>query len=630
VPGAALASISSNFSANLPGVISTLGSTMQSPSPTFSSTAAARLAIGLAQGIALHLLYLAAEEGVWPATHGMVFAPMLVVAWFVPVLLLLGLGNIRWRTLVVWGTAAALLLAGLAAHDIARGGASDSYWFWGVRAAESPRLFPSSILAPFVMIGLFIAQALIVAGDTDRKLIAFYPRHFDAAWKHGVQLALAAVFVGVFWLLLWLGAGLFKLINIEFFTRFIEHRWFALPVTTLALACAIHVTDVRAGIVRGMRTLILILASWLLPLLTLIVVGFLASLPFTGLAPLWSTRFATSLLLTAAAALVVLVNAAYQDGDAEHAPPRLIRYAGSLAALALTPLVAIAGYALALRVEQHGWTTDRIIAAACVLVGACYALGYGWGVFRRGIWLKPLEGCNVAAAFVVLGVLLALFTPLADPARISVASQLARLETGKVAADKFDFAYLRFQGARYGMEALERLKASAHGPGADVVKRRAAQALAQKYRWEQPAVEVTPEQRAGNITVYPATGTLPETFLRQNWAANQPQLWLVPRCLVEEAAKCEAYLLDLDGDGTDEIVVLDLSRPAIARTFKQTADGAWRDIGGLSCLVGCDKVRAAFRNGELKLVPTDWRDIEAGGVRLRVEPTPGAAQDNCP
>jgi hypothetical protein len=604
---------------------------MQTPGSACSSTAAARLVIGLGQGIALHLLYLAAENGDWPATHGMVFAPLLLDAWFVSVILLLGLGNMRLRTLVAWGLAATLLLAGLAMHDIARGQAWGSHWLFSSAAiAAAPRLFPSPILVPFVTIGLFIAQSLIVAGDADRKLIAFYPRYFDAAWKHGVQLALAAGFVGVFWLLLWLGAGLFKLIDIEFFTRLIGHRWFALPATTLALACAIHVTDMRAGIVRSMRALILILASWLLPLLTLIVAGFIVSLPFTGLAALWSTRFATSLLLTAAAALVLLVNAAYQEGDAEHAPPRLIRYAGSLAALILTPLVAIAGYALALRVEQHGWTTDRIIAAACVLVGACYALGYGWATLRRGVWLKPIEACNVATVFVVLGVLLALFTPLADPARLSVASQLARLQSGKVAADKFDFAYLHFEGARYGMVALERLKDRAEGTDADVIRRRAAQAFAQKDPWERPVVEVTPEERAGNVTVYPGTRTLPETFLRQNWAENPAQRWLVPNCLIEPTAKCEAYLLDLDGDGADEIVLLDLSRPAMARVFKQAADGAWRDIGGLSNPISCDKVRAAMRNGELTLVPSGWQEIEAGGFRLHLEPAPITGANICP
>jgi len=51
---------------------------MQSPGTAVSSTAAARLVIGVAQGIALHLLYLAAEKGDWPATHGMVFAPLIL------------------------------------------------------------------------------------------------------------------------------------------------------------------------------------------------------------------------------------------------------------------------------------------------------------------------------------------------------------------------------------------------------------------------------------------------------------------------------------------------------------------------------------------------------------------------
>ena len=74
----------------------------------------------------------------------------------------------------------------------------------------------------------------------------------------------------------------------------------------LAFTCAIHVTDVRAGIVRGARTLKLTLLSWLLPIMALIAVTFLATLLFTGLEPLWSTRRATPVLLAAAAALVFL------------------------------------------------------------------------------------------------------------------------------------------------------------------------------------------------------------------------------------------------------------------------------------------------------------------------------------
>jgi hypothetical protein len=49
----------------------------------------------------------------------------------------------------------------------------------------------------------------------------------------------------------------------------------------------------------------------------LIITGFLCSLPFTGLAALWETRHATSLLLSANAVLIMLINAAFQNGEAK-------------------------------------------------------------------------------------------------------------------------------------------------------------------------------------------------------------------------------------------------------------------------------------------------------------------------
>ena len=122
-----------------------------------------------------------------------------------------------------------------------------------------------------------------MAGAVDRRLIARYPTYFDVSWKYGVQIVLVGLFTGAFWLLLWLGAALFALIKIDFLSTLLQKPWFSVPATTLAFAAAIHVTDVRVGIVRGARTLSCNLLSWLLPLMVLIAVGFVATLPFTGL-----------------------------------------------------------------------------------------------------------------------------------------------------------------------------------------------------------------------------------------------------------------------------------------------------------------------------------------------------------
>ena len=182
---------------------------------------------------------------------------------------------------------------------------------------------------------------------------------------------------------------------------------------------------------------------------------------------------ATAVLLFAGAALVLLLNAAYQDGPGEQQVARILRYAGTATAVALTPLVAIAAYAVALRVEQYGWTPERVVAVACVVFAACYALGYLLAALKSPQWLKWIEPTNILAAFVVLAVMLALLSPMADPARIAVADQVARLESGRISPEKFDYQFLRFRSGRYGVEALARLRAKQDGPDAARIAERA-------------------------------------------------------------------------------------------------------------------------------------------------------------
>ena len=276
---------------------------------TLQSTAVIRALIGLVQGAALFLLYDAITLKLWPATNGELFAPLLVVALFVPMIVVAALDNMRTRTLAIWAITATVVCAGLAFYDIFRS-PLEAYG-GGLRPVPSPQFFIA------LAAGLFISHSLIAAGEAEHRWVASYPRYFDMSWKQGVQLVLAILFVGVFWGLLWLGAELFRLIKIETLSELIAKPWFAIPVTTLAITCALHVTDVRAGLVSGARTLKLTLLSWLLPMMAAFAVAFVLALPFTSIEPLWSTRRATSILLTAIAATVFLINAACPDGRPE-------------------------------------------------------------------------------------------------------------------------------------------------------------------------------------------------------------------------------------------------------------------------------------------------------------------------
>jgi hypothetical protein len=558
---------------------------------------AMRIAIGVAAGLALWGLHEAADDRAWPAGQPGVFGALAAVATFAPFVLLGGLAALRGRTLVLWSLAAAAVLALLGWHDMGR------------RDEIGGHLWLSVELMAFGAGGLFVAHELVAAGDAERRLIARYPTYFETAWKHGVQIVLSAGFVGVFWLLLFLGASLFRVIGIRTIEEVIREPWFAFAATAGMFAAAIQLTDVRAGLIRGIRTVALTLLSWLLPVLAVLAAAFLLALPFTGLEPLWKTRSAAGILLSAAATLIVLINAAYQDGEPDGIVPIVLRGTTRLAAVLLAPLVVLSGYALWLRIGQYGLTPDRVVGIAFTAAGAVYAAGYAFAALRPGRWMRRLELTNLVAAFVVLALLLAIFTPLADPARLSVDNQMARLASGKVTAAKFDYDFLRFDGQRYGREALELLVARGGEVG-----RRAATALATDAR---RAVDPTrpPEGFGDSIIVWPRGAALPPGFLAAG--TLQPGA-LAYRCSSGDA-RCDATSLDMNGDGHVEVL---LAQGRELVVYGERPGLGWRELGRIDTACSSDPAEA-LREGRLATSESRWRNLREGDMPLPFLPEAG-------
>jgi len=569
----------------------------------------ARLGIGLGWGLVMWWLYRAVSSGAtphWPATQPQVFGPLFLVCAYIPFLKLAGIGRLRWRTYGLWILAASIFVALIGWHDVARKVVDDlspPYLSW-----------PMSV---FIAAALFIGHHLVAPADAERRWIASFPAYFDTAWKAGVQLVLSLAFTGAFWLLLHLGAALFRIIGLKFLDSLIGQDWFFIPVTTVVFAVAVHLTDVRDGLIRGVRSVVLMLLSWLLLVMTVLVAGFLVAMPFTGFDGLWKTGSATALVLSAAGALIVLINTAYQDGRPDTLPPVVLRIAVRVASVLLTPLILIALWGLALRIGQHGLTPDRIIASACALVGVAYAAGYGFAAlipFARPVaWMKPLERTNVVAAVLQVVLIVALFSPLADPARISVTDQMARLERGKIAPDKFDYRFLRFDSGKAGQTALARLAASADPAIAAQAKK--AQAVKSRYdmREAQAAALRTPV-----ITAWPAGSTLPKGFIIPVDVEDQ-------RANCRASGDCVARAIDLNGDGKVEIV---LANSYVATLYSQINDVWVRQ--GLYNITTCEgggkrpDARDLIKSDKLTPKPAPWPDLHVEGQVLAVN------ADRCP
>jgi len=570
--------------------------------PSQSSRLRLRLIVAILQAVALYLLTAAAQSPPsWPASEPVLFVPLFLIAMLVPLILMMGVGEISARALALWAGVATLIILGVGYHDVARGrftneGSADAFWPWD-------RLWLA--LVP----SLFIAHVLVVDAVKERRLFPSYTRHFDTAWKLGVQIVLAAVFLGVFWIVLQLGAALFQLVYIASFGELLGRRWFAYPASALAVAVSLHVTDIRPQLIRGGRAVILALFSWLLPVMVVILLGFFASLPFVSLAQLWATHDTASMMLGMMGLLILFLNCWYGDGKAPG--NRIMGIAGFLGALLLMPLAGLAAQALALRVAPYGWTPDRISAAVLIGIAGFYAIGYVGAVVRRPFNPKFIERVNVAGAMLCLAAFLALFSPLADPARLMVANQVGRLKLGLVSPEKFDFGALRIDGARWGAASLAELVKTPEVAIASRAQR--ALMLRNTYdRWDTSPSPVQPLTE--RIEIYPDGRTLPARFYdHEFWLGS---LHREPSCFRENESKCVARYVALHPGEADSILFFDGYKAMI---FEQDEKGTWQPTAhGINECTG--DLRDGITAGSFHLEPPHWPNIAIGHGHILFRP----------
>ncbi len=552
-----------------------------------------RLAVGGVFGLAIGLmstqLASAADIDAWRAMVLSVLTLGAFVLWA-------GAGAMRRFSLAAWAACAFGLIALMA---------------WHAKAHLKPEiLWWSPVSAVLIGPMLFIAHELVSSADQAGRVIAPYRLYFEEAWKRGVQLALAIAFTVLFWGILWLGATLLGFIGFDWLRDLLGRPWIAVPLTGLALAASVHLADVQPRLLGSVRGVILGVLSWLLPVIAAVGALFAASLAVSGLQPLWDTNAATITLLAACIGFVLLINAAYQDGPDDAAPHPVLGWSVRGASLLLLVFSVLAAWSLWLRIAQYGLTQDRVLAGVAVIIALAFGVGYGLAAVLPGRWMALLERVNVALAVLKVALFAALLTPIAPPERLSVDDQRARLAQGLVDAQTLDWRLLAQQTGRYGRAALEDMARSPEPSIAQAAKR----ALQGDFP-ELPAPAQRPQDRPllqAIPVVSPAGARLPEGFLASDFTRPAERSDLRPGCLLarQEPIQCKAALLDLTGDATPEILILE--GPSLF-IFAQTPAG-WR---GQQAYLDAGGVTAAFEAGDIAATPSVWRDVRIGERLLR-------------
>lgn len=175
-----------------------------------------RLGVGLAQGLLLFAL-LSARDYLDPYF----FAAAIMVVMFAPLLLLAGLGRMRFWPLLTWTGFAALLLA-----------AAGAYHHW--RTLSSDGGHPGLALLALTALFLFTGQALVQAGTRD------YPALYRSAWRLAIRIVLCALFAG----LTWAAGGAAAAFLREHYPT-LAFAPLVLPLVAISAAIAAHLTGER-------------------------------------------------------------------------------------------------------------------------------------------------------------------------------------------------------------------------------------------------------------------------------------------------------------------------------------------------------------------------------------------------
>ncbi len=459
-------------------------------------------------------------------------------------------------------------------------------------------------------LGFITWIALMSLGEfaaTTQRRVSDYPALYSLTIRNVLLPAGAALFTLLVWGLMEIWSGLFKVLGFASFAKLLTNDWLLYPLFGVAFGFGAAVLIGRPNLMENARRVASAISSALLPLAALIVVAFVIGLAIAGPEPLWKTGYASYLILLLSAAFAAFLNAAHDDGTNLQCLPRPLLVMARLAAVLIPILIAVSAYSLGLRIAQYGWTVDRVLGVAALTLAGLTAIGYFTASVRPRVALPNLAQVNIATLGVALLLGIAVITGLLSPTQIAARDQLARILDGRTQFAKIDWHMFAVQLGQPGRDVLEKL--AAEQSMAESVRLGAQQALAAPreriYELNRKIAKEFAERSDYRLL---ASGEPADAALIEKIDADSS---LYPaRCTKD----CYVLQIDLDGDATDEMVVI---REYSSPVYKKTEAG-WVRVGRLSS--GEKKFTEMLENlraGQGRAVASAYRNISVDGQLLQ-------------
>lgn len=549
--------------------------------------------IGLLQGTLCYLLmtYLVPHNDGWlfygmPATIAITSALLLTVVSF------------KQRALWFWMALIFVVVLAMSVwlkwqvEDSDKWRQHDVFMFYGWRL-----LLMAMLALPWIQYSLHVSREQ-----------ARYPHFYRQLWLNTLTLLIVFLANGLFWLVLLLWSEMFKLVGIPFFsTLFFDTDWFGYVAFGLITALAVVLARTQSRLVTAVQKLLTFIATGLLPLVALLALMFILTLPFTGLEAI-SQRVSAAGLMSTLTLLLLLLMAIVREPQKEALPyPGALRYLIKCSLIVAPIYMLIAGWSLWVRVQQYGWTPERLYGVLVVVVLLVWSFGYLASILRRGRNPLELQGPVIlGVSLLTLGLLVLLSSPVIDAWRISVNSHMGLYHSGRIKPDQVSLYMLDHSGkpGRAALEALQKDVAF----NQDSKRRRDLSSLLQGSR--DPVKELNATQLVSKVVIAPGSQKPDDAF----WTFVKTQGYRITSCAEQNA--CVLVSQDLNADGHPEQVLYAFGDGESLVFGMQKNKWDLLAVARLPEGFNKDKLLQAVANQQLGSAPRIWRDITIDGKRL--------------
>lgn len=489
---------------------------------------------------------------------------------------------------------------------------------------------------PFAALFVFISLStpFAIAIETAPQGWRDYEALFDSAWSIFVRSVTGFSFLGLFWLVVFLSDALLGLVGFDYIGELISHNFVWMVLSGIVLGLALAVLDELKTVVSTMRGLALQLLRLLLPLVAVVVALFIFLVPFQGLGEVFGSFSAAATMLAMAAGGASLITAAVEARDDDAARSRLMVTAARGLSLLLPVIVAIAAYAIWLRVAQYGWTPPRLGGAIAALVMVAYSFCYAVAVALGAGWKAHIRRANVYIALLAITLSVLWLSPVLNAERISANDHIARFLSGKNKVKDLELHKLGEDWGHPGRKALTALRKAEIPPESHALARALVAYDEGQSEWEIRQAGLAEENQIAQaklmatIPVRPFGQEIPEEAFESlaSYRVNDI-LSGCDRKIDEAHVGCVAIVMQTDRSKAQKTVVLlyldshgerakylALRKSSTNSDYNESRDN--QEIGGRLLSPDGSGLIAAVQDGAFKIAPAKLNAIEINGVQL--------------